>query len=542
MKRMSRGRWALVVGALFCLAEQKLGPTNAVLAQSDTSPKVSAITDARLRAHVKFLADDLLEGRGPSTRGGNLAANYIATEFKLLGLAPGAGDGSYFQMVTMVESKTDAGKGLTISGGAGAPEVLAPAADTVVGTGVEDPDVSVDADLVFLGYGINAPEQKWNDYQGVDVHGKVVMIMVNDPPATASEPNLFGGKALTYYGRWTYKYEEAARQGAAGVLLIHTTESASYPWTVVQNAWSGTQYSLPLEPGQPTLRLKAWVNDGAATRIAAKAGKDLAELRRAASVRGFTAVPLGLRVGAALHQATARKQSPNVIGILRGANTSQAVLYTAHYDHFGIRDPKPDDPPNADRIFNGAVDNASGVAGILTIAQAFARAGTKPGRSVYFIATTLEESGLLGSEYLARHPMMPVNQLAADINVDSLNVLGATFVKAQGRTLTGDVEPGAGHFYRSDHFPLAKAGVPAVSIGDPEHYIGKDPAFAKQQRDDYTNNRYHQPSDEYSDSWDLAGAISDLQALATLGWQVASAPGMPRYNPTEQFAAPRLAK
>jgi Zn-dependent M28 family amino/carboxypeptidase len=464
-------------------------------------------------------------------------------------------------MVTMVESKTDAGKGLTISGGAGAPEVLAPAADTVVGTGVEDPDVSVDADLVFLGYGINAPEQKWNDYQGVDVHGKVVMIMVNDPPATASEPNLFGGKALTYYGRWTYKYEEAARQGAAGVLLIHTTESASYPWTVVQNAWSGTQYSLPLEPGQPTLRLKAWVNDGAATRIAAKAGKDLAELRRAASVRGFTAVPLGLRVGAALHQATARKQSPNVIGILRGANTSQAVLYTAHYDHFGIRDPKPDDPPNADRIFNGAVDNASGVAGILTIAQAFARAGTKPGRSVYFIATTLEESGLLGSEYLARHPMMPVNQLAADINVDSLNVLGATsdlavlgterstlgpmvaaIVKAQGRTLTGDVEPGAGHFYRSDHFPLAKAGVPAVSIGDPEHYIGKDPAFAKQQRDDYTNNRYHQPSDEYSDSWDLAGAISDLQALATLGWQVASAPGMPRYNPTEQFAAPRLAK
>ena len=572
MRRMSCGRWAPVAGAVFCLAELNLGPAYPVmpelklgpayvLAQGETSPNLSAITDARLRAHVKFLADDLLEGRGPSTRGGNLAANYIATEFKLLGLAPGAGDGSYFQMVTMVESKTDAGKGLTISGGAGAPEVLAPAADTVVGTGVDDPDVSVDADLVFLGYGINAPEQKWNDYQGVDVRGKVVMIMVNDPPATASEPNLFGGKALTYYGRWTYKYEEAARQGAAGVLLIHTTESASYPWAVLQNAGSGAQSSLPVEPGQPTLRLEAWVTDAAATRIAAKAGKDLAELRRAASVRGFTAVPLGLRVGATLHQTTARKQSPNVIGVVRGTNTSQAVLYTAHYDHFGIRDPKPDDPLKADRIFNGAVDNASGVAGILTIAEAFAQAGTRPVRSVYFIATTLEESGLLGSEYFARHPMVPVDQLAADINVDSLNVLGATsdlavlgterstlgpmlaaIVKAQGRTLTGDVEPGAGHFYRSDHFPLAKAGVPAVSIGDPEHYIGKDPAFAKKQRDDYTNNRYHQPSDEYSDSWDLAGAISDLKALATLGWQAASAPAMPRYDPNEQFARPRLAK
>jgi Zn-dependent M28 family amino/carboxypeptidase len=564
---MSFRRWALVASAMLCLAELKLGPTNVwlgptyVAAQSEATPKLSAINDARLRAHVRFLADDLLEGRAPSTRGGNLAANYIAAQFKLLGLAPGAADGSYFQMVTMVESKTDAGKGLTISGGAGAPEVLTPTADTVPGTGAEDPDVSVDADLVFLGYGINAPEQKWNDYQGVDVRGKVVMIMVNDPPATASEPNLFGGKALTYYGRWTYKYEEAARQGAAGVLLIHTTESASYPWTVVQNAWSGTQYSLPVEPGQPTLRLKAWVSEQAAKRIAAKAGKDLEELRRAAAVRGFTAVPLGLRVAATLHQTTARKQSPNVIGVLPGTNTSEAVLYTAHYDHFGIRDPKPDDRPDADRIFNGAVDNASGVAGILTIAQAFAQAGTRPGRSVYFVATTLEESGLLGSEYLARHPMMPVKQLAADINVDSLNVLGATsdlavlgterstlgpmlaaIVKAQGRTLTGDVEPGAGHFFRSDHFPLAKAGVPAVSISGPEHYIGKDPAFAKKQRDDYTNNRYHQPSDEYSDSWDLAGAISDLKALATLGWQVAAAQPMPRYNPNEQFAAPRLSK
>jgi Zn-dependent M28 family amino/carboxypeptidase len=547
---MSFRPWALMFGVVLSMA---------VMAEGETAPKLTAITDARLRAHIKFLSDDLLEGRAPSTRGGNLAANYIAAQLKLMGLAPGAADGSYFQMVTMVESKIDAGKGLTISGGTGAPEVLTPGTDTVAGTGVEDSDVSVDADLVFVGYGINAPEQKWNDYQGADVRGKVVLVMVNDPPATASEPNLFGGKALTYYGRWIYKYEEAARQGAAGAVLIHTTESASYPWTVLQTAGSGPQYALPVEPGQPTLKLEAWATDAAAKRIVAKAGKDLDHLRRAASSRGFTAMPLGLRVGATLHQTIERKQSPNVIGVVAGTNTSQAVLYTAHYDHFGIRDPTPDDPPNADRIFNGAVDNASGVAGILTIAQAFAQAGTKPGRSVYFVATTLEESGLLGSEYLARHPVIPVNQFAADINVDSLNVLGATsdmavlgterstlgpmltgILKAQGRTLTGDVEPGAGRFFRSDHFPLAKAGVPAVSISDPAHYVGKDPAFAKKQRDDYTNNRYHQPSDEYSDAWDLSGAIADMRALATLGWRVAAAPDMPRYNPNEQFAAPRL--
>ena len=564
MRDVSFRQLAVVVVAVFATAglrsaELKFGPTYET--ELKLGPTYEAITDARVRAHVRYLADDLLEGRAPSTRGGNLAANYIATQFKLIGLAPGGENGSYFQMVTMVESKTDAGKGLTISGGSGAPEVLAPTSDTVVGTGVEDADVNVDADLVFLGYGINAPEQKWNDYQGVDVRGKVVMMMVNDPPAPPGEPTLFGGKALTYYGRWTYKYEEAARQGAAGVLLIHTTESASYPWTVVQNAWSGAQYALPVEAGEPTLKVKAWVTEAAAKRIAAKAGKDLDALRRAASVRGFTAVPLGLRVGATLHQAIARRQSPNVIGVLPGTNTPEAVLYTAHYDHFGIRDPKADDPPNADRIFNGAVDNASGVAGILTIAEAMAGSGAKPGRSIYFVATTLEESGLLGSEYLARHPMIPINQFAADINIDSLNVLGATsdlavlgtersslgpmlaaIVNEQGRTLTGDVEPNAGHFFRSDHFPLAKAGVPAVSISDPEHYIGKNPAFAKKQRDDYTTTRYHQPSDEYSDSWDFAGAIADLKALAALGWQVAASPRMPRYNPNEQFAAPRLAR
>jgi Zn-dependent M28 family amino/carboxypeptidase len=522
-----------------------------------SGPVLAAIADRGIRADVKFLADDLLEGRAPSTRGGELASKYIATRFKVLGLKPGAPDGTYFQQVTIVESVVDATAGLTVTSPGGS-DRLKVSDDAVLWTGAEEPDISVDADLVFVGYGINAPEQKWNDYAGIDVKGKVVLVMVNDPPATASEPNLFGGKALTYYGRWTYKYEEAARQGAAGAILIHTTESASYPWNVVQTAWTGTHYSLPVETGQPTLRLKGWVTDAAAKTITARAGKSLDEMRRAAALRGFVAVPLNVRVATTLHQRLARKQSPNVIGVLSGTNTSQSVVYTAHYDHFGIREPKPGDPPNADRIFNGAVDNASGVAGILAIAASMTKAPSKPGRSIYFVATTAEESGLLGSEYLSAHPYMPIDRIAADINVDSLNVVGPTrdlavlgaersslgpmlaaIAKSRGREITGDNNPGAGHFFRSDHFPLAKVGVPAVSIGEPEHFIGKDPSFAKQQRDDYTANRYHQPTDEYSDTWDLGGAIEDLKALAAFGWRIAATPTMPTYNDGEQFAQPR---
>jgi Zn-dependent M28 family amino/carboxypeptidase len=326
----------------------------------------------------------------------------------------------------------------------------------------------------------------------------------------------------------------------------------------VQTAWTGTHYSLPVETGQPTLRLKGWVTDDAATKIAARAGKSLDELRHAAGLRGFVAVPLNVRVATTLHQKLARKESPNVIGVLSGTNTSQSVVYTAHYDHFGIREPKPGDPPNADRIFNGAVDNASGVAGILAIAASMTKASSKPGRSIYFVATTAEESGLLGSEYLSKHPYMPVDRIAADINVDSLNVVGPTrdlavlgaersslgpmlaaIAKSRGREITGDNNPGAGHFFRSDHFPLAKVGVPAVSIGEPEHFIGKDPSFAKQQRDDYTTNRYHQPTDEYSDTWDLGGAIEDLKARSAFGWRIAATPTMPAYNKSEQFAQPR---
>jgi Zn-dependent M28 family amino/carboxypeptidase len=546
---------AFVLAFAFAL----LAPGNgAGTVPNDTRPALNAISDNGLRADVRFLSGDLLEGRAPSTRGGQLAAEYIAARFAGLGLQASGDKGTYFQDVTIVEAKVDPSASVTVRGGASGSEPLKYSTDFVAFSGLEQSDITVDSDVVFVGYGINAPEQKWNDYAGIDVKGKIVLMMVNDPPAPPDEPTLFGGPALTYYGRWTYKYEEAARQGAAAAVLIHTAESASYPWQVVQTAWTGTQYSLPVETGQPTLPLKLWVTDDVAKRLATRAGKDLTELRAAAARRGFKAVPLGIEFSVRLHQTVARKQSPNVVGVLPGTRPEQGVVYSAHYDHFGVRDPKPGEPADADRIYNGAVDNASGVAGILSIAGAFTRGAEKPARSIYFLSTTAEESGLLGAEYFVRHSPLPVNQIAADINVDSLNVLGMThdlvllgaerstlgplakaILARQGRTLGIDTSPGAGYFFRSDHFPFAKVGVPAVSISEPNEFTGKDPAFAKKQHEDYRNRKYHQPIDEYDPSWDLGGAIADLKALAELGWTVAMAPATPTYHPQEQFAQPR---
>ncbi len=520
-------------------------------------PVLSEISESRLKADIRFLSHDLLEGRAPSTRGGELAAQYIAARFAGIGLQPGAPDGTFFQPVTIVESRVKPGFTLSVSG-AGEALRLTYLEDVVAFAGVEEPEVRVDAELVFVGFGINAPEQRWNDYAGVEVKGKIVVAMVNDPPATPDEPELFGGRALTYYGRWTYKFEEAARQGAAGAVLIHTTESASYPWQVVQSSWSGTQYSLPPEPGAPALPLKAWVTEDAARAIAAQAGQDLDRLRDAARTRGFTAVPLGIRASAVLQQEQQRRTSPNVIGVLPGERRDEAVVYTAHYDHFGIREAAPGDAPDADRIYNGAMDNATGVAGILAIAESMARAPQPPGRSIYVVATTAEESGLLGAEYFAANPPLPLDRMAANINVDGLNNLGPArdmvllgaerstlgdlargILQSVDRTLGTDSEPEKGYFFRSDHFPLAKGGVPAISISDSTDYIGKDPGFAQRMRDEYTNRHYHQPSDEFDPSWDMTGAVADLRVLARLGWEVASRAEMPTYHAGEQFAQPR---
>jgi Zn-dependent M28 family amino/carboxypeptidase len=540
---------------------QNPGPRKAAApaaSQPLTAVAVDRIQPASLAAHIKFLADDLLEGRAPATRGGDLAARYIATEFEALGLEPGGETGTFFQPVPIIESTLAKGFTLTARGSAGTQKFSA-ASEIAASSSSTQTSVAINGPVVFVGYGIVAPEYRWNDYAGLDVKGKIVLIMVNDPPAPAAEPTLFAGKALTYYGRWIYKYEEAARQGAAGAILIHTLESATYPWNVIETSMSGTQYSVPAPSGAHVLGLKAWVSDEAAKKLAAVGGKDLDELRRAASLRGAKPVDLGVQVDASLQQTVTRKTSPNVIGVLRGAKADESVIYSAHYDHIGMKTLEG----GRDGIYNGARDNASGVAAILDIAKAFvatAAGGTRPVRSIYFVSTTAEESGLLGAEYLAMHPVMPLDKVAANINIDALNVYGPSSdivmlgaerstllvdmkqaVERWHRRLGFDEHPERGYFFRSDHFPLAKVGVPAVSItlAPASSFTGPNADRARKAAVAYNETCYHQACDEFSPEWDLTGAVDDLRLLADLGWRVANAAAMPRYNPDEQFARPR---
>ena len=542
----------LFVSALLLVAALAAAPSGQSAGAG--GPALDEIDARQIAAHLKFLSHDLLEGRAPSTRGGQLAAEYLATQLALLGYEPAGDNGRYFQNVPILESVVD--PSFTLSTGDGA--AFKYLDDVVVFSGSQDAQVPVKGEVVFVGHGIVAPEYKWNDYDGVDMKGKVALIMVNDPPASAEEPQLFGGPALTYYGRWTYKYEEAARQGAAGAILIHTTESATYPWQVVQTSWTGTQYSLPPATGQPSLPLKAWVTEDAGRALAKRGGRDLDALRKAALTRGSKPVPLGVTVSGTILQKVQRKVSPNVIGVLRGTNPKEGVIYTSHYDHFGMREARPGDAANVDRIFNGAVDNASGVAGTLEIAQSLAHARQRPPRSIYIMFTTAEESGLLGAEYFASNPVLPAAAWAANINIDILNLhgrakdivllgserstLGQTtqqLAAARGRVVGPDPDPGRGSFFRSDHFPLAKIGIPAVSISQPTQLAGKDPAYAKKMRDEYTAKDYHQPSDEFKADWDYAGAVDDMRFLAELGWRAATASTVPAYHRNEQFARPR---
>jgi len=516
-------------------------------------PAEGEINAASLVAHLELLSSDLFEGRAPATRGGQLTAAYLASELAGLGLQPAGDDRTFFQQVPIVESTVARTFTLSVPGA-----TYRYLQDVVAFTDLEKPIIQAQGEVVFVGYGINAPELKWNDYAGVDVKGKWVLIMVNDPPAPADEPTLFGGPALTYYGRWTYKYEEAARQGAAGALLIHTDESATYPWQVVQSSWSGTQYMLPPEPGAPALGVKAWMTEAAARDLAKRGGKDLDALRKTASARGFRAVPLGIRAAATLQQRTARRTAANVVVKLPGTNEQQGVVLTAHWDHFGVRDLLPGEPKDADRIFNGAYDNASGCAGMLEIAKAMVRAPEKPGRSIYFVFTTGEEAGLLGSEHFVAHPPLPMRQFAANLNMDEINYLGPTkdmvqlgsdrstlgpmletLLKERGRTLGTDTHPERGYFFRSDHFPFAKAGVPALSLSEPKDFTGPNAAGLLAKQEAYNDKDYHQPSDEYDPSWDFSGGVDDLKLIAQLAWRIAAGSEMPKYNEGDQFANAR---
>jgi Zn-dependent M28 family amino/carboxypeptidase len=440
-----------------------------------------------------------------------------------------------------------------------------PGGNFVAVAGVQKPEVRIEnAEIVFVGYGIVAPEYQWDDFKDVDVKGKVLLVMNNDPE---NDPNLFAGKTRLWYGRWDYKYMMAGKKGAAGAIIIHTTHSAGYPWQVVQTSWAGENFQLP-EDGSPRSQINMWATEELSKKLAQLGGKDLDALRASAESRSFRPVPLGVTLSFGFANTISRKQSENVIGMLPGSDpklAGEAVFYTAHHDHFGIKaGAKAADASTAagqkvDDIYNGAVDNASGVASILGVAAAFTHLPKAPRRSVYFAFVTAEEQGLLGSEYLAKNPPLPAGRIAADINIDSANWFGKTrdvslvglgkssvdadveaLAKWQGRRVEPDQFPDQGIFYRSDQFSLAKVGVPAAYIKFGTDVIGKPKDWGTEQVEFYRKNIYHQPSDELNDTWDFAGAVEDAQLAFLVGNRIANADAMPQWKKGDEFEAVRL--
>lgn len=512
----------------------------------------SSITPDVLRAHVRFLASDLLEGRGASSRGDRLAEEYVAAQFEMLGLKP-AGTKGYLQPLELVGT-TGHPDLLTFT--AGGNRVDLKHADDFMATAERQQEhTKIDnAEVVFVGYGIVAPEYQWDDYKGMDLRGKVLLMMNNDPE---NDPNLFAGKTRLWYGRWDYKYESAAKTGASGAIIIHTTHSAGYPWQVVRTSWAGEQFALPQTGGQ-YLQMRAWATEDASKRIAALGGKDLDALRDAAEKRDFRPVPLGVTLSTSFSNTLRKTQTENVIGVLPGSDpklSREAVFYTAHHDHLGL---KKGAKPGEDSIYNGALDNASGVSAVLAIAQAFSRMPTAPKRTVYFAAVAAEESGLLGSEYLVQHLPVPAGQVAAEINIDRVNHLGRTrdvvyiglgkstldaYVRGlaalQGRVVVGDQLPDRGYFYRSDQFSFAKVGVPSVYLGEGIQYLGRPLGWGKEQWEKWEATHYHQPSDELTDDWDFSGVVEDVRLNFHVGYQVAQARAMPQWNKGDEFESAR---
>ena len=527
-----------------------------VLSQQGRS---SSINETVLKAHIKFLSDDLLEGRGTGARGGDLAARYIASQLEASGLKGAVAGGSFFQPVSLVGVKADPNTKLTISG-RNDKESLKFADDFVAFTGAQTEEVDVDAEMIFVGYGINAPEQRWNDYKGDanDYRGKILVMLVNDPPATPEEPNLFGAKALTYYGRWTYKYEEGARRGAAGVILLHTDQSAGYPWSVVRTSNGSWRFDIARTPNDttPFLKFRSWVTDDAAHRLMKLAGQDLDALRTQAASRNFQPVKLGLKGKLNLKSEVKRVAAPNVIGVLEGSDPklkSEYVVYSAHWDHLGIGAPNKD----GDTIYNGALDNASGVACVLAIADSLAKLpkALRPKRSSLFLFPTAEEQGLLGAEWYSKHPVVPLVKTAANVNLDSMNVLGPTHdfiplgaersslkavveavARERGLRVSADARPEQGSFFRSDHFPFAKVGVPSISLKEGDDYVGHTKEWSEEQFKAYNTAHYHQPSDEFRETWNFKGMIQEAEIAMAIGRRISDAAQMPKFNEGDEFA------
>ena len=543
------------------------GDSKNLQADAKTHPEEAAwgqINSERLLSVIKTLSSDEFAGRAPASKGEELSTNYIESQFKDLGLKPGNPDGTYFQKVPMVGMTVDPNAQLVFTGDSGGEKQgLQYGDDFVAWTVRELPQVHVDAEMVFVGYGVVAPEYRWDDFKDMDVKGKVIVVLVNDPPVpdpkdpSKLDEHVFKGKAMTYYGRWTYKYEEAARKGAAGCLIVHQTEPAGYPWGVVKGSNTGEHFNLLMkDKGMSRAGFEGWITYDKAKALFALAGKNFDELEKAAVSQDFKPVPLGVKASLTLHSAIRHIDSKNVVAKLEGSDPAlrdQFVIYTAHWDHLGIG---PE--VNGDKIYHGAVDNASGVAGLLATAQAFVNVRPQPKRSILFLSVTAEERGLLGSQYYAEHPLYSLTKTAAEINMDGLNVLGRTkditviglgmstldeYVKAtaaeQGRVVRPDAEPEKGFYYRSDHFNFAKVGVPAL---DPEagiDFVGKPEGWGLEKRNEYTTNDYHKPSDRIKSDWDMSGAIQDLQLLFSVGYRVADAKALPAWSPGTEFKARR---
>ncbi len=521
--------------------------------------ELPGIDQGRVLEHITRLASDEFEGRLPGTKGEDLTVKYISDQFQAVGLEPGNPDGTWVQKVPLV-GITGKPSPLTLAGAGKA--TLTYGDDMIAWTRHVADRVSLDAsDMIFVGYGVEAPEFQWDDYKGIDTKGKTLVMLVNDPLVPGADgqpdPKVFGGPAMTYYGRWTYKYEKGAEKGAAAVLVIHETGPAGYGWNVVQG-FGGERFDLETpDKNLGRAKVEGWIHLDRARELFKAAGQDFDALKKAATSRDFTPVPLNTKASMSIANTLRRVQSQNVIGKLTGSDATlrnEYVVYTGHWDHLGVGP-----AVNGDTIYNGAVDNATGIGAIIEIARAFKAVQPQPKRSILFLAVTAEEQGLLGSEYYAKNPLYPLNKTVANINIDAMNPYGRTtdlvivgmgaselddYAKAvgaeQGRTLKPDPEPEKGYYYRSDHFNFAKVGVPALYADGGVEYVGKASDWGRKTLDEYTATRYHQPQDQVLDTWDLSGLAEDAKFFFAVGYRVANAGKMPEWREGNEFRAIRL--
>ena len=534
------------------------------LAEGPQDSAWKRITPAGLLERIKVLSSDEYEGRAPASKGEALATGFVESQFKQVGLKPGNPDGTYFQNVPMAGIKADPSAELVFADEAGGKrQTLKYGDDFVAWTKRLGPAIDANADLVFVGYGVVAPEYQWDDFKGVNVKGKIIVVLINDPPVpdphdpSKLDANTFKGKAMTYYGRWTYKFEEAASKGALGCLIVHQTGPAGYPWGVVHNSNTGELFSLiTADKGASRCAFEGWITYEKAKALFALAARDFDAMEKAAASRDFHPVDLRVKASLSLRNTIRTINSKNVVGRVEGSDPvlrNEYVVYTAHWDHLGIG---PE--VNGDRIYHGAVDNASGVAGLISLADAFAHLEPPPRRSILFLSVTAEEKGLLGSQYYAEHPLYPLSRTVAELNMDGLNVLGrtrdieiigmgqstledlvASVAADEGRVVEPDSEPEKGYYYRSDHFNFARHGVPALDLDSGVEYVGKPAGWGLEMRDKYTSEDYHKPSDKIKPYWDLSGAVQDVRLLGEVGYRVAAAPGVPEWKAGSEFKSKR---